>query len=164
MQPTSQPQKAFIYYRKNYLFGIARPGALVCDGTNVIVYDNKLQQVFSVPVQSVTIKEGKGIFKVFQNGKRISLLTPVGGGTSPDPSQELKDFMQSSSLDTSNGVLVAGAAAATVMGSAVSGSSPALGAAGVGLGVAGEAIAVAGYIKGQKGLREFLQGVGILNK
>ena len=165
MESSAQSQKAFIYYRKNYLFGVARPGALVCDGVNVTCYDNDLQQVFSAPAQSVTVKEGFGIFKVHVDGKKVSLLTPVGGNTSPNPSQKLTEFLQSSSLDASdNGSLVGSSAATSTMGTAVADSSPALGAAGVGLGAVGQAVAVVDYVQGQKGLREFLQAAGLLKK
>ena len=164
MESPAQSQKAFIYYRKNYLFGVARPGALVCDGATVTCYDNDLQQVFSAPIQSVLVKEGFGIFKVHVDGKRVSLLTPVGGNTSPAPSQKLTEFLQSPSLNADNGSLVGSAAGTTAMGTAVSDSSPALGAAGVGLGAVGQAVAVADYVQGQKGLREFLQTAGLLKK
>lgn len=63
MNTDDQTIKAFIYYRKNYLFGIARPGALVLSESTVACYDNALQQVFFGPTGTVKAKEGFGVFR-----------------------------------------------------------------------------------------------------
>jgi hypothetical protein len=158
-----QLQKAFVYYRKNYLLGVARPGALVYDGVTLNCYGNDLQQIFSVPVQSVTIKEGFGIFKVIVDGAQISILTPVGGGISPSPSEQLNRFLQtSSSLAAASGGIATGSVGAAEIGNAVSSAAPVIGAVGVGIGVVGQAVAIATYIKGQDGLREFFRRSGFI--
>lgn len=164
MDHTTQPQKAFIYYRKNYLFGIARPGVLVYDNSVLTCYDNDLQPVFSEPIQSIRVKEGLGIFKVFVAGKRISIITPIGSGASPQPSEQLTQFLQtfSTSAAAAGGVL-AGSVGAAQIANAVSPTVPMASAAGVGLGVAGEVAAIAMYAKGQQGVREFLQSIGVIN-
>lgn len=65
MDASTSQQRKFIYYRKNYLFGIARPGALVFDGTSLSCYDNALQSVFNIPLGSLTVKEGSASLKYF---------------------------------------------------------------------------------------------------
>ncbi|MEO6110076.1 MAG: hypothetical protein ABIP50_03655 [Candidatus Saccharimonadales bacterium] len=145
----STPQKYLGYWRKNYLFGIARPGALYFDGTNFTCYDNKLQSVFSAPLKSVTIKKGAGVFNVLIDGVQTSILTYRGGGISPTPSKQLLAFMeQSTSGAYKNDLPIIATGVSTLV-------SPVLGAA-------VDVVAIADYVKGQKTLGQFLQSIGLL--
>lgn len=145
MDQSTQPRKAFVFYRKNYLFGVARPGALVYDGATLACYGNELQPIFNEPVASVTVKEGFGIFKIFVNGKRISILTPVGGETSPVPSEQLGKYLEAPIQTQQAGANV-----------------PIVDALSAGAAVVGQVAVVTNYVKGQQGLREFFKATGFI--
>ena len=85
--------KALAYWRKNYLFGVARPAGLSWDGATLACLDNQLATVFSGPLSSVTVKKGFGIFKVYIDGVRVGFLTPTGSTTAPEPSAALVEFL-----------------------------------------------------------------------
>lgn len=131
---------ALTYYRKNYLFGVARPGALMYDGVSLSLYANDLSQVWSAPLSAVQVKKGMGILTVKINGSKASILTAVGGTTSPGPSPQLRHF-----LTTGEGIANAPSVNAADIASVMN-----LGGVGV-------------YAKGQKALRNFFSGLGVLN-
>lgn len=148
--------KALVYHRKNYLFGVARPGALVSDGETLACLDNALAPVFRAPLAAVTVKKGFGIFSVFVDGSRVAYLTPVGGDTSPAPSAELLVFLRSAGSDST----VEGAASvASGIGEVVGGAAGS--ALSVGADVVGTAAAVAGYVSGMKELGAYLDALGV---
>lgn len=129
---------ALTYYRKNYLLGVARPGAISYDGSSLTLYANDLTQVWSAPLSAVRVKKGMGILTVSINGAKTSILTAVGGNTSPPPSPQLRQFLE-------NGHGIPNAPSANAIASAVS-----LAGAGV-------------YAKGQKALREFFSQLGVVD-
>ncbi|KQX75812.1 hypothetical protein ASD10_11885 [Aeromicrobium sp. Root472D3] len=87
--------RAFVYYRENYLMGVARPGALSSDGSHLTLQSNDLQVVWQAPVGDVRVKKGMGILTVSIKGEKASILTAVGGRTSPRPSDELTALLES---------------------------------------------------------------------
>ena len=87
--------RAFVYYRENYLMGVARPGALSSDGSHLTLQSNDLQVVWQAPVSDVRVKKGMGILTVSIKGEKASILTAVGGRTSPRPSGELTALLES---------------------------------------------------------------------
>lgn len=148
--PTPVPPKALAYWRKNYLWGVARPAALVFDGTTFACLDNDLKVVFSGPLSSVTVKKGWGIFSVFVDGQRVAYLTPTGSTTAPEPSRELLQYLQSPAGSPTE-----------ALGSVASlASGIALGAdAGDAL---GQVFATVGYVRGTKALGQYLTHIGAL--
>lgn len=80
-----EPSAALAYYRKNYLFGVARPGALVFDGTVLGLYGNDLSEIWAASLGQVRVKKGMGTLTVSIDGAKASILTAVGGNTSPAP-------------------------------------------------------------------------------
>jgi hypothetical protein len=157
---TSVPNKAMVYWRKNYLFGVARPGALVFDGATLTCIDNELAPVFSAPISSVGAKKGFGIFKLFINGERVSFLTPVGGSPSPAPSAALLNYLNTRApLSPSGGQAGASglAGAGRIMGGAAGDAATVAGAfAQVGV--------VINYAQGMKPLNQFLTAIGALKR
>lgn len=146
--PTPVPHKALAYWRKNYLFGVARPGALVFDGTTFTCLDNNLAVVFSGPLSSLTVKKGWGIYEVFADGKRISYLTPVGGTPSPEPSPALLQFLQSPVASAGGPLGSAAALASGVAWGADAGDA------------VGQVFATVDYVRGNKALGEYLKFIG----
>jgi hypothetical protein len=70
--------RAFVYYRENYLMGVARPGALSSDGSHLTLQSNDLQVVWQAPVSDVRVKKGMGILTVSIKGEKASILTAAG--------------------------------------------------------------------------------------
>lgn len=130
---------ALVYYRKNYLAGVARPGALSFDGATLALHANDLSLVWAAPLSEVKVKKGMGILTVSINGAKASILTAIGGATSPSPSAELKRL-----LESGTGIANAPSVDAARLASSAS-------AAGVGV-----------YAKGQKSLRDFFTALGVL--
>jgi hypothetical protein len=131
--------RALVYYRKNYLAGVARPGALSSDGTTLTLHANDLSVVWAAALSSVTVKKGMGILTVSIDGAKTSILTAIGGRTSPSPSAQLKGLLESGS----------GLADQPSVDSASWASSAH--AAGIGV-----------YAKGQKSLREYFTSLGVM--
>lgn len=132
--------RALVYYRKNYLAGVARPGALSFDGSTLALHANDLSLVWAAPLSDVRVKKGMGILTLSINGPKASILTAVGGRTSPSPSHELKDL-----LESGQGIAHAPSVSSAAFASAAN-------VAGVGV-----------YAKGQKSLREFFATLGVLD-
>ena len=130
---------ALVYYRKNYLVGVARPGALSFDGATLALYANDLTPVWSAPLADVSVKKGMGILTVSIGGAKTSILTAIGGKTSPSPSRELQGW-----LESSKGLIDAPSVNAAAVASWV-------GVSGVGV-----------YASGQKSLREFFTALGVM--
>ena len=152
----TQTTRALAYYRKNYLFGVARPGALVIDDGSLTCLSNDLSVVFSIPAGLLRIKEGFGIFKIYSGDQRVSVVTPVGATTSPRPSDQLSQFL-TGEIGMPGRTTGAGAVAGGVMlGNALGGAFGAAGAAG---GVVGEAAMIKRYVSGQRELRAWLEQV-----
>lgn len=147
---TPTPPKALAYWRKNYLWGVARPAALVFDGATFACLDNDLKTVFSGPLSSVTVKKGWGIFSVFVDGTRVAYLTPTGSTTAPEPSPALLGYLQGPSGSPTE---AAGGAAALATGIAL---GDAVGDA------VGQVFATVGYVRGTKALGEYLTYIGAL--
>jgi len=147
---TPFPLKALTYWRKNYLWGVARPAALVFDGTTFSCLDNDLATVFSGPLSSVTVKKGWGIFSVFVDGERIAYLTPTGSTTAPEPSPALLHFLQQRSTGSPADGLSAAAtlAAGPAMGDVVD--------------AVGQVFSTVSYVRGTKALGEYLTDIGAL--
>lgn len=131
--------RALVYYRQNYLLGVARPGALHFDGTNLTLHANDLSIVWTEPLSAIKVKKGMGILTVSINGDRAGILTAIGGRTSPSPSAELKNL-----LESGNGVANAPSVDSVELASVVN-------VAGVGI-----------YAKGQKSLRAFFEALGVM--
>lgn len=134
------PAIAHAYYRKNYLFGVARPGAIVFDGTSLSLYDNGVAQVWSAPLSAVQVKKGAGTLTVSINGIKASILTAVGGTISPAPSPQLKALLAGQQ----------GIPGAPTVDKAYRASEANVFGSGV-------------YAKGQKALREFFGTLGVLH-
>lgn len=150
---TPAAPKALVYWRKNYLFGVARPGALICDGTTFACLDNDLATVFSAPLSSVRVTKGFGIFRLFIDGVRASYLTPIGGTPSPEPSAALLHFLQQPLSGSPADAVDAASAIVSGLG----------GAAGQAIGdVVSSAAVTVSYVTGMKGLESFLRSVGAL--
>ena len=130
---------ALVYYRKNYLVGVARPGALSFDGSILTLHANDLTTVWSAPLTDISVKKGMGILTVSINGAKTSILTAIGGKTSPSPSRELQGW-----LESSKGLIDAPSVNAAAVASWV-------GVSGVGV-----------YASGQKSLREFFTALGVM--
>ncbi|MET0931988.1 MAG: hypothetical protein ABWX74_20905 [Aeromicrobium sp.] len=131
--------RALVYYRTNYLLGVARPGALSFDGTDLALHANDLSLVWSAPVSTVKVKKGMGILTLSIDGAKTSILTAVGGTPSPSPSPELKALLESGP----------GIANAPSVDSAALASSAS--AAGIGV-----------YATGQKSLRDYFTALGVM--
>ncbi len=134
-----EPALALAYYRERYLFGVARPGALVFDGTDLALYANDLSLVWRSALDSVSVKKGTGILTLSIDGKKASILTAVGSGSSPSISPELKHL-----LESGEGIPNAPSVAATSVASSAN-------LAGIGV-----------YARGQKALRSFFEGLGVM--
>lgn len=134
-----EPSAALAYYRKNYLFGVARPGALVFDGTVLGLYGNDLSEIWAASLGQVRVKKGMGTLTVSIDGAKASILTAVGGNTSPSPSRELTGFLQGH-----QGIPGAPSVNAAFIASNVN------------------VLGVGTYAKGQKALREFFGQLGVL--
>ncbi|MEO5535414.1 MAG: hypothetical protein ABIR17_09830 [Pseudolysinimonas sp.] len=148
--------KTLAYWRKNYLFGVARPAALISDGTTLTCLDNALATVFSGPLSSVTVKKGLGIFTVSVDGERVAFLTPSGGSTAPEPSAALLEYLrQTSESPSAAGVAVSAAGGVGAVVGGVAGT--ALDAV---AGAADQVFATANYIKGTKALGAFFTSIG----
>jgi hypothetical protein len=153
------PQKALVYWRKNYLVGVARPGALTFDGNNLTCVDNDLSLVFSGNLSTMTAKKGFGIFKVYIGGERVSFLTPVGGAPSPAPSTRLLEYLDTTGpRSPSDGQVetMELLGAGKILGGVAGNASVAAGAI-------GQAAVVANYARGNKALGAFLTSIGVLN-
>lgn len=150
--------KVLAYWRKNYLWGVARPAVLSWDGQTLTCVDNALATVFSAPLSSLRVEKGFGIFKVFVDGSRVAYLTPTGGSTAPEPSVALRQYLQRPADTRSAGE--AGASAASGVGGLVGG------VAGAGLdavaGAAEQVFATAQYVTGMKGLTTYFTSIGAL--
>jgi hypothetical protein len=131
---------ALVYYRKNYLAGIARPGALSFDGTSLTLCANDLSVVWSAPLETIRVKKGMGILTLSIKGTKTAILTAIGGKTSPAPSAQLQGL-----LESGQGI----ASAPSVDAAAVASWANA-----VGVGV---------YAMGQKALRDYFAGLGVLD-
>ena len=130
---------ALVFYRKNYLAGIARPGALLFDGTKLTLCDNDLNPVWSAPLDVVQVKKGMGILTVSLKGEKASILTAIGSGTSPSPSDRLTAFLES-------GTNIDGAPSVDEAWRASSFGR----------------VGIATYAVGQKALREYFIALGVL--
>jgi hypothetical protein len=86
--------RAFAYYRTNYLFGVARPGAITFDGARLALRSNDLGVVWEAPLAEVRVTKGMGILTVSVSGQKASILTAVGGRTSPSPSAGLTRLLE----------------------------------------------------------------------
>jgi hypothetical protein len=137
--------KALVFWRKNYLMGVARPSALVFDGSTLTCLDNDLAPVFSAAPPSLSMTKGFGIFRVFVDGERIGYLTPVGGDTSPAPSAALQQFLQNTPTGREGAL-----GTAVSVGSALGGSDVA------------SILSTVTYAQGMKSLSAFLTAVGVL--
>jgi hypothetical protein len=142
----AQP-KALVFWRTNYLMGVARPSALVFDGSTVTCLDNELAPVFSAAPPSLTMTKGFGIFRVFVDGERIGYLTPVGGSTSPAPSAALQQFLAQTPTGTEGAL-----GTAVSVGSAIGGSDVA------------DILSTITYAQGMKSLSAYLTAVGVLQR
>lgn len=130
---------ALVYYRKNYLAGIARPGAMSFDGTDLTLRANDLSVVWAAPLDVVTVKKGMGILTLSLKGDKTAILTAIGGKTSPSPSRELTGFLESNRpIDNAPSVDAARWASWSNAG---------------GIGV---------YAQGQKALRDYFTSLGVM--
>ena len=150
--------KVLTYWRKNYLFGVARPAALSWDGTTLMCLDNALAPVFAGPLSSVSVKKGFGIFKVYVDGRRIGFLTPTGSDIAAEPSAALLQYLNQPTATRS---------AAEVAGSAADGAGAVIGgvagsALGAVAGAAEQVLATVNYVKGTKALGAWLVSIGAL--
>lgn len=132
--------RAFAYYRTNYLMGVARPGALTFDGSRLTMYANDLSVVWEAPLSDVRVKKGMGILTVSIGGEKASILTAVGGRTSPRPSDQLTALLES-------GAGIAGAPSVSDAQHVSWRGMPDVGA----------------YAQGQKALRDFFGALGVLD-
>lgn len=92
----------------------------------------------------------------------MSIVTPVGGAISPQPSQQLMSFLQAPTLNTDNGRLIGGVAGTAIVGNVLNSVVPGARIASLGVGMALEAAAINDYIEGQAALRNFLKSAQIL--
>jgi hypothetical protein len=131
---------ALVYHRKNYLLGVARPGALSFDGTDLTLLANDLSVVWKAPLRDVRVKKGMGILAVSIAGTKTAILTAIGGSTSPSPSPELQHALESGTAiaNTTSADAAAFASSARLAGIAV-------------------------YASGQKSLCDYFTALGVLD-